>query len=150
VELRAREASFAIPLWPAAFPAAALGTVAGIVLASLLTGPPNLAEDWLFLIYFSAGAFVFALLGLLIIGLPLTHLIKRIAFSRWSIFVGALAGGVAGRLITGFMGLDTEVSARGVVESIGFLIGASTGFSWALFVRKRLVEIQEEDARCTD
>jgi hypothetical protein len=150
VELRIDEARFVTPLWPAAFPAAILGTLCGIALASVFTGPPNLAEDWLFLVYFGIGAFIFALLGLLIVGLPLTHLVRRVAPSRWSILLGALAGGLIGRLITGLMGLDAEFSARAIVESIGFLIGASTGVFWALLIRKRLVETLKEEALCCD
>jgi len=151
VELRSDSASFVQPIWPTAFPACALGTLFPLTFIVVLDADDLILErDWLLFVYLVPAAYVIGLVGLLVLGLPLTHLIKRAAFSRWSLLLGLLIGGLMGRLVTGLMGLDPGFSIRATFESMGFLFGASIGFFWSLLVRKRLVEMQQKETSCTD
>lgn len=135
-----------MPLWLAPFPAAALGTACGLLAIYLLDGNfTALADDAAFFALLFPVAFAVVLGGLLVVGLPLTLVLRRIAHSPWSVLAGALIGGVAGRIVSGWLNVDPEWATAGLRDSFGFPIGAFSGLFWALFTRKRLVRMQEAE-----
>ena len=138
------------PIWTAAFPAAGLATLAAVVALVLVDADKLvLARDWLFFAYFIPVSYVMSVVGLLVIGLPLTHLLKPAASSAWSILLGGVVGGAMGRLITGLAGLDPGLSVEAIFLSIGFLFGSLVGFFWTLLVRKRLIAMLQNEVPCT-
>ena len=151
MELRPDEGRSIRPIWTAAFPAAGFATLAAAAALVLVEADQLvLARDWLFFAYFIPVGYIVSLAGLLAIGLPLTHFLKRAAFSPWSILLGAVVGGAMGRLVTGLIGLDEGLSIDAIFVSSGFLFGSLLGFSWALLVRNRLIDMQLDEVPCID
>lgn len=147
MELKAGRTGSGLPLWLAPFPAAALGTVCGVLTIYVydvltvdgLTAPVDLGDAAFFLATYTMAGFFVAVAGLIVIGVPLTLLLRGFAHSPWSILAGAVIGGVAGRLVSGWLKIDIEWSVTAILDSFGFLVGAFTGLFWALLVRKRLM-----------
>ena len=134
-----------MPLWLAPFPAAALGTACGLLAIHVLDGSFTAsADDAVFYALLFPVAFAVVLVGLLVVGLPLTFVLRHIAHSPWSILAGTLIGGVAGRIVSGWLNVDLDWSGN-VLASFGFPIGAFSGLFWALFTRKRLIRMQETE-----
>jgi hypothetical protein len=150
VELKAGRAGGGMPLWIAPLPAAALGSICGMLALYVYDGSiAYLPGDMLFFLLSSAIAFVAALAGLVVVGLPLTLLLRRIAYSPWSLAAGAAIGAIVGRLVSGLLNVDLDWSGN-PLASFGFPIGAFTGLFWTLFARKRLIRMQETARHATD
>src|SRR5690606_22588653 len=73
VELKADRAGGGMPLWIAPLPAAALGSICGMLAIYVYNGSiAYLPEDVLYFVFSSAISFMVAFAGLVIVGLPLT------------------------------------------------------------------------------
>src|SRR5690606_18136741 len=121
--------------------AAALGSICGMLAIYVYNGSiAYLPEDVLFFVFSSAISFMVAFAGLVIVGLPLTLLLRSLACSAWSIAAGVAIGGIVGRLVSGLLNVDLDWSGN-PLASFGFPIGAFTGLFWALFARKRLIRM---------
>jgi hypothetical protein len=147
VELETSRPALLASLFGHAVFASALGSLSGVAalgLIDLLSGVTEPASEIFFLLgIFTIGAFPIALVGLLLIGSPLTFFLKDLAHSRWLIGVGTAAGIFAGWAVPAFMSAGPSGLPYSPIEVLGALVGGFTGLYWAVLARRPIVRMQE-------